>query len=122
MENYGAVCVWHGTHVCACADAAQRELIVGGGNAPTTLFPFMASIQDRTLPEQHFCGGVLLDAQHILTSASCIAARSKFDLRVVLGRTTLSTSAGASFTYAPALLRQYPRSLSLRRCCGSMTN
>jgi secreted trypsin-like serine protease len=88
-----------------CADAAaQRELIVGGLAATTSQFPFMASLQDITLLVPHFCGGVLIDAQHVLTSASCVAGRVQANLRVVLGRTTLSTSAGANYTYGVAAL------------------
>jgi hypothetical protein len=68
--------LWAGLCVLArCADAAQRELVVGGGAATTSQFPFMASLQDITLLVPHFCGGVMIDAQHVLTSASCVAGR-----------------------------------------------
>jgi secreted trypsin-like serine protease len=78
----------------------------------------MASLQDITLAVPHFCGGVLIDAQHVLTSASCVAGRVQTNLRVVLGRTTLSTSAGANYTYVAALVLCCLHLLSLLLCCG----
>lgn len=87
-------------HADADADMMARELIVGGTVA-TTAFSFVASIQDTTsLVPLHLCGGALIDAQHVLTTITCIKKRSPATLRVVLGSTTLSTAAaGAVFTY-----------------------
>lgn len=86
------------------ADEDEREgQVVGGKAVRNGAYPFMVSLQnDRrgTTPrEDHFCGGTLINSQHILTAAHC-AVRIKDgtypvrQLRVVVGRTKLNSRQG----------------------------
>jgi len=59
--------------------------IVNGYEAVPHEFPFMAALMNR---KRQFCGGSLIDDNHILTAAHCVAHLSKSDvqhLRVRLG-------------------------------------
>ena len=47
-----------------------RDLIVGGSNAVGNQFNFIARMENGN----NFCGGALIDEQHVLTSASCLQA------------------------------------------------
>eukprot|EP01051_Picozoa_sp_SAG22_P005645 SAG22_NODE_341_length_11992_cov_180.308753_6_plen_1303_part_00 len=48
--------------------ASRRGLVVGGAEEPAGPHPFVVSLQYRN---RHFCGGTLLDSQHVLTAAHC---------------------------------------------------
>merc|ERR1719477_576210 len=59
--------------------------IVNGYEAIKHEYPFMAALMNR---QRQFCGGSLIDDNHILTAAHCVAHMSKYDvqnLRVRLG-------------------------------------
>merc|ERR1711976_101988 len=66
--------------------AAQAQpYIVNGETAIPHEFPFMAALMNLN---RQFCGGSLIDDNHILTAAHCVAHMSKYDvqnLRVRLG-------------------------------------
>lgn len=52
----------------ASGSVSRRGLIVGGDEVPGSPHPFIVSLQNRN---RHFCGGTLLDSQHVLTAAHC---------------------------------------------------
>lgn len=106
------------------ADEPPREpQVVGGTSVPNGKYPFMASLQyDRagTAPlEDHFCGGTLIDASHVLTAAHCAdvvdgvlgagpvpASR----LRIVVGATVLNSAQGqARKISGPSAVSVHPR-------------
>jgi len=65
--------------------AVAQPYIVNGEEAIPHEFPFMAALMNRN---RQFCGGSLIDDNHILTAAHCVAHMSKYDvqnLRVRLG-------------------------------------
>jgi len=65
--------------------AIAQPYIVNGVEAIPHEFPFMAALMNRN---RQFCGGSLIDQNHILTAAHCVAHMSKYDvqnLRVRLG-------------------------------------
>jgi len=65
--------------------AIAQPYIVNGVEAIPHEFPFMAALMNRN---RQFCGGSLIDDNHILTAAHCVAHMSKYDvqnLRVRLG-------------------------------------
>ena len=90
------------------ADEPPRETRVVGGTAVSNgKYPFMVSLQYNragTSPlEDHFCGGTLIDASHVLTAAHCAdivnGARGSgyvpaSRLRIVVGTTVLNSSQG----------------------------
>jgi len=70
--------------------------IVNGYEAIKHEFPFMAALMNR---QRQFCGGSLIDDNHILTAAHCVAHMSKYDvqnLRVRLGDHNIKTDSEAN--------------------------
>jgi len=70
--------------------------IVNGFEAVPHEFPFMAALMNR---RRQFCGGSLIDDNHILTAAHCVAHLSKSDvqhLRVRLGDHNIKSKAEAN--------------------------
>ena len=70
--------------------------IVHGNEAVMHEFPFMAALMNRN---RQFCGGSLIDDNHILTAAHCVAHLSKSDvqhLRVRLGDHNIKTDGEAT--------------------------
>jgi len=69
--------------------------IVNGYEAIPHEYPFMAALMNR---KRQFCGGSLIDENHILTAAHCVAHLSKNDvqhLRVRLGDHNIRSSSEA---------------------------
>jgi len=65
--------------------APALPYIVNGQEARRHEYPFMAALMNL---QRQFCGGSLIDDNHILTAAHCVAHMSKYDvqnLRVRLG-------------------------------------
>lgn len=53
-----------------------RQSIVGGDGAPISRFPFQVALYDPAAGSPasgFFCGGVIVDATHVLTAAHCLA-------------------------------------------------
>jgi hypothetical protein len=85
-------------------DNAQNDVhadIVGGAGVPATKYPFQVALLDKRNGKKgftkQFCGGSLIDAQHVLTAAHCVASRSETgpkNLRVLIGTTALNSKQG----------------------------
>merc|ERR1711881_19756 len=76
--------------------AIAQPYIVNGVEAIPHEYPFMAALMNR---HRQFCGGSLIDDNHILTAAHCVAHMSKYDvqnLRVRLGDHNIKTDAEAN--------------------------
>lgn len=74
----------------------QQPYIVNGYEAIKHEYPFMAALMNR---QRQFCGGSLIDDNHILTAAHCVAHMSKYDvqnLRVRLGDHNIKTDSEAN--------------------------
>ena len=67
------------------------QRIVGGFESVPHSWPWIVSLRVR----DHFCGGTLIDARHVLTAAHCVTRSSTSTLRVVAGlHQRLNTSTG----------------------------
>lgn len=56
----------------APSQALERTGIVGGQEAPGSMWPWQVSLRTRTQYWMHFCGGSLIHPQWVLTAAHCI--------------------------------------------------
>ncbi|GAB3564460.1 serine protease [Amycolatopsis endophytica] len=82
---------------CVCAPAAHAEPgIIGGAPADIAEYPFTVALTDAT--GLQFCGGTLVAPDKVLTAAHCAQGESPPALRVVSGRTALSSRDGTVST------------------------
>ncbi|HEY5193029.1 MAG TPA: serine protease [Solirubrobacteraceae bacterium] len=75
-----------------------KASIIGGQGASIASFPFQVALYDPQAGSPaagFFCGGVILDATHVLTAAHCVAgggqASSSGEVAVLAGSTSLDT-------------------------------
>jgi len=83
-------------------DAGEFDLpagkIVGGTETKMNEFPWQVSV--RTRSNQHFCGGVVINARWILTASHCVDGDVPGDLLIVVGdwtRNDANNAARASY-------------------------
>ena len=71
--------------------------VVGGTAVQNGEYPFVSALLDvrrgNNGYEQQFCGGSLIDQDSVLTAAHCLGTPKRY-LRVVVGRTVLSSDQG----------------------------
>jgi trypsin len=81
------------------------ESIVGGGDASIAHFPFQVALYDPHAGSPSvgfFCGGVILDATHVVTAAHCIATGAHGrvgpldEIEVLAGSTSLAATESGS--------------------------
>jgi secreted trypsin-like serine protease len=70
----------------------MESRIVGGTEASVRDYPYAVYLTDSR--GYQFCGGVLVSPSAVATAAHCAAAVDRADVRVVLGRQDMTTSAG----------------------------
>lgn len=88
--------------------AVQAPNIVGGEEAQPGAWPWMASLVVANLADAragHFCGGVLIDPQWVLTAAHCTFRSNgqplvPANIDVILGRHQLSSNEGSRIAVA----------------------
>jgi trypsin len=68
--------------------AIQQDQRIVGGTTATEDYGFMVSLQ--TKPDDHRCGGSLIDKKWVLTAAHCVEGIDPKTLQVMLGSQTLS--------------------------------
>ncbi|XP_063063519.1 serine protease 33-like isoform X2 [Engraulis encrasicolus] len=74
----------------ACGRAPLNSRIVGGQNAPTGAWPWLASLHVSGVPT---CGGSLINSQWVLAAAQCFPSVSASNVVVYVGRQIESVSA-----------------------------
>ena len=87
------------------APAYGEVRIIGGGTATTEQHPWMVALASRSVYGDYrsgqFCGGTLVSPTKVVTAAHCLYDEATMrpadrpDLKVLVGRTDLSSSAGA---------------------------
>jgi secreted trypsin-like serine protease len=74
-----------------------KASIVGGGSASISSFPFQVALYDTQAGSPaagFFCGGVIVDATHVVTAAHCVAgsAGAPGEIAVLAGSSSLAVS------------------------------
>jgi secreted trypsin-like serine protease len=67
-----------------------------GGNTASQLYPWMVSIQKGS----HFCGGVLIGQNWVLTAAHCLVDATADQLTLMIGSSNLKAASDAEFRSA----------------------
>jgi secreted trypsin-like serine protease len=73
-------------------DGSSTE-IVGGKPAPDGRWPFMVALLSADVGNNfnaQFCGGSLIDAEHVLTAAHCVEGNSAASIEVLVGTQSLA--------------------------------
>jgi hypothetical protein len=81
----------------SAAHAQIKPRIIGGHDADQGEYPWMAALYHAEYSpfDGQFCGGVLVHPRYVLTAAHCVEwAYGPDAFKVLIGRTTLSSSAG----------------------------
>ena len=85
---------------------SRNKRIVGGSDATKEAWPWTVSLQDGGV---HFCGGILISAQYILTAAHCFH-ETKFKLpkefKAVIGRNILRFGDGQAINGAKLIIHE----------------
>jgi secreted trypsin-like serine protease len=70
----------------------SSPFIVGGTDASTADYPYVVAL--TSAKGVQFCGGTLVAANKVVTAAHCVSDKRPADVRVVAGRTKLTSSEG----------------------------
>ncbi len=69
---------------------AQEAAIIGGTNVTPPDYPWMAGLSETNDPIDHFCGGVLIAPDWVLTAAHCLEGMNTSNTKVFFGAYYLS--------------------------------
>jgi secreted trypsin-like serine protease len=75
LSGAALIALWGSSPVMAASSPRAHASIVGGGEASIADFPFQVALYDPQAGSPaagFFCGGVILDADHIATAAHCL--------------------------------------------------
>ena len=100
----------------AAAFATPALAVVGGAEAKIVDFPFQVALYDPMASSNpansQFCGGVVLNALHILTAAHCVfndttgEASPPAEIEVLAGTNNLNTAEQASSEYSEHVVKE----------------
>merc|ERR1712004_760808 len=96
MANSGVVALLLGVFVATGFAARQPYIFNGGDVDHPGKYPWQASLQTRaSTPNRpsgfHFCGGVLISKDWVLTAKHCTHGKGPADMQIVLGAHDLKT-------------------------------
>jgi len=82
----------------AVPDVCSRRgtRIIGGASANQGDFPYQVSIRHSGWKLGHFCGGSIIDDQHVLTAAHCVDGKGPGDINIVAGDVMMDRSSCTS--------------------------
>jgi trypsin len=78
-------------------EAGSSQEIVGGKPAIDGRWPFMVALLSASVSNNfnaQFCGGTLIDAEHVLTAAHCVEGDSASSIQVLVGTQSLAQGQG----------------------------
>jgi trypsin len=78
-------------------EAGSSQEIVGGKPALDGRWPFMVALLSANISnnfDAQFCGGTLIDAEHVLTAAHCVVGDSAASIQVLVGTQSLAQGQG----------------------------
>ncbi|WP_159426058.1 S1 family serine peptidase [Streptomyces noursei] len=79
------------TTTSATYQPRRSAAIVGGSQAGTNRYPFMAALLEGTEHDnQPFCGGTLVSPSILMTAAHCFTDLQQDSIKIAVGRTALS--------------------------------
>ncbi|KAH9490347.1 Transmembrane protease serine 9 [Bulinus truncatus] len=79
--------------ICGQANSVHR--IIGGTNATTCEFPWMALLHDEV--KETMCGGAIIDSTHILTAAHCVVSENNItNAKVITAASNMLVYTGSS--------------------------
>ncbi|MDY6973670.1 MAG: trypsin-like serine protease [Thermodesulfobacteriota bacterium] len=94
-------------------NALPKPRIIGGAEADSDAWPWMAAIVDRDKPDIYqgqFCGGTLIHPDWVLTAAHCVHDElADINIDVVLGTNDLGSSPGSYERIPVAEIVEHPR-------------
>jgi len=101
-----AVGIGTGAALPASASTGSTPQIIGGHPTPIGAYPFQAALIDLTRAgsdyDRQICGGTLIAPTWVLTAAHCVTeggvTTTPAQLKIVLGRTSLTSHNGESHT------------------------
>lgn len=70
--------------------------IIGGSKASQGDFPYQVSIRHSGWELGHFCGGSILDEEHVLTAAHCLHGQNPWDIKIIAGDVLLDRTSCTS--------------------------
>nr|CAD7206115.1 unnamed protein product [Timema douglasi] len=95
--------------VVACATAAPH--IIGGRNANEGEFPYQISLQRKNYfggGSYHWCGGSLIDHQHVLTAAHCVTGVPLEEYLVIPGLLNITYgNTSPNYSVAEIFIHEY---------------
>ncbi|PNF37817.1 hypothetical protein B7P43_G09240 [Cryptotermes secundus] len=97
IENESTVLPYN-IHDNETVDVCKRPQtkIIGGMKASQGDFPYQVSIRHSGWQFKHFCGGSIIDEQHVLTAAHCLYSISPLDIKIIAGDVFLDRSSCTS--------------------------
>lgn len=71
--------------IISCNDSNMANYILNGTPSKSGTIPYIASLQQRSMNNKHFCGGAIVSRKGIVTVVSCVIGKDPSDVLVAVG-------------------------------------